>query len=1007
MLELKNIKKDYPAGSGTVHALKGIDLTFRKSEFVSILGPSGCGKTTMLNIIGGLDGYTEGDLIINGTSTKEYKDRDWDAYRNHSIGFVFQSYNLIPHQSVLQNVELALTLSGVSKADRKKRAKEALEKVGLGDQLNKKPGEMSGGQMQRVAIARALVNDPDIILADEPTGALDTETSVQVMDILKKVSEDRLIIMVTHNPELADKYSTRIINMLDGEIINDSRPLTQGEIIAESERALRIKEDNKGKREKKPSMSFFTAFMLSLKNLFTKKGRTTLTSFAGSIGIIGIALILAVSQGMTLYIDSVQESTLSAYPLTLESQTMDMTEMILSLKESGKNNKHDNDAIYKENIIADMVTALSKMEVSENDLASFKKYLEEQLGDPDSQLSKIISGVQYTYTLKPVVYTKNIDGQIVKSDTSELMAEMIADFMLKVSNNNTSSSGDSSTSSNMSSMLMMNPMISGSSMWQELLPGLKEGDAINDVIEDQYDLIYGTWPNDADEVVIVVNDKNELDDLTLYALGLISRSEIDAIIDAAASGQPLKSEIKKWTYEEVCGLKFRAILPYQCYQDFGGVYVDVSENESMLKMLYESAFEMKVVGIIRPDAEADATILTGSIGYTHMLTEHIVRDAKNYPVVDAQLNNPSIDVLTGLPFKTNTGTLTNEQKETMFRQYIDELDVKSKAEAFILIQALDVQKQQLKPQVEAILSKMTDKDTIIDQISQSIAQQMGVDSQKIVAQLSSLSLEELRDMIRPSIEEQVKAGIEAQIRQSFAEMSEEVLATMLMNAADEFTTDDCALYYDEITVFSQSTYEQNLSKIGCVDLDDPATINLYTSSFEYKDLIIDEIEKYNNSVDKTHKIAYTDYLGLMMSFITTVINAITYVLIAFVAISLIVSSIMIGVITLISVQERTKEIGILRAIGASKSNVSSMFNAETIIIGFTSGLLGVVVTYLLCIPINKILHGLTKIDNLSAVLPVGAAVILIAISVCLTLIAGFIPSRSAAKKDPVVALRTE
>ena len=1007
MLELKNIKKDYPAGSGTVHALKGIDLTFRKSEFVSILGPSGCGKTTMLNIIGGLDGYTEGDLIINGTSTKEYKDRDWDAYRNHSIGFVFQSYNLIPHQSVLQNVELALTLSGVSKADRKKRAKEALEKVGLGDQLNKKPGEMSGGQMQRVAIARALVNDPDIILADEPTGALDTETSVQVMDILKKVSEDRLIIMVTHNPELADKYSTRIINMLDGEIINDSRPLTQEEIIAESERALRIKEDNKCKREKKPSMSFFTAFMLSLKNLFTKKGRTTLTSFAGSIGIIGIALILAVSQGMTLYIDSVQESTLSAYPLTLESQTMDMTEMILSLKESGKNNKHDNDAIYKENIIADMVTALSKMEVSENDLASFKKYLEEQLGDPDSQLSKIISGVQYTYTLKPVVYTKNIDGQIVKSDTSELMAEMIADFMLKVSNNNTSSSGDSSTSSNMSSMLMMNPMISGSSMWQELLPGLKEGDAINDVIEDQYDLIYGTWPNDADEVVIVVNDKNELDDLTLYALGLISRSEIDAIIDAAASGQPLKSEIKKWTYEEVCGLKFRAILPYQCYQDFGGVYVDVSENESMLKMLYESAFEMKVVGIIRPDAEADATILTGSIGYTHMLTEHIVRDAKNYPVVDAQLNNPSIDVLTGLPFKTNTGTLTNEQKETMFRQYIDELDVKSKAETFILIQALDVQKQQLKPQVEAILSKMTDKDTIIDQISQSIAQQMGVDSQKIVAQLSSLSLEELRDMIRPSIEEQVKAGIEAQIRQSFAEMSEEVLATMLMNAADEFTTDDCALYYDEITVFSQSTYEQNLSKIGCVDLDDPATINLYTSSFEYKDLIIDEIEKYNNSVDKTHKIAYTDYLGLMMSFITTVINAITYVLIAFVAISLIVSSIMIGVITLISVQERTKEIGILRAIGASKSNVSSMFNAETIIIGFTSGLLGVVVTYLLCIPINKILHGLTKIDNLSAVLPVGAAVILIAISVCLTLIAGFIPSRSAAKKDPVVALRTE
>ena len=1006
MLELKNIKKDYPAGSGTVHALKGIDLTFRKSEFVSILGPSGCGKTTMLNIIGGLDGYTEGDLIINGTSTKEYKDRDWDAYRNHSIGFVFQSYNLIPHQSVLQNVELALTLSGVSKAERKKRAKEALEKVGLGDQLNKKPGEMSGGQMQRVAIARALVNNPDIILADEPTGALDTETSVQVMDILKKVSEDRLIIMVTHNPELAEKYSTRIIKMLDGQIIHDSRPLTQEELACENERTLCIKDSKKSKREKKPSMSFFTAFMLSLKNLFTKKGRTTLTSFAGSIGIIGIALILAVSQGMTLYIDSVQESTLSAYPLTLESQTMDMTEMMLSFMESSKNNKHDNDAIYKEPVIGDMVDALAKLEISENDLASFKKYLEEQLKDTESPLYKAISGVQYTYTLKPVVYTKNIDGLIVKSDTSELMAEMIADFMFKVSTNN-SSTDNSHSSSDMSSMLMMNPMISGSSMWQELLPGLKEGDVINDVIEDQYDVIYGSWPNDANEVVLVVNEKNEIDDLTLYALGLISRTEIDSIIDAAASGQPLNSEMKKWSYEEVCGLKFKTILPYQCYQDFGGVYVDVSENESMLKMLYETAFEMKVVGIIRPNPEADAKMLTGSIGYTRGLTEHIIKDAKNYPVVIAQLENPTIDVLTGLPFKANTGSLSNEEKSTLFKAYIDELDTKAKAEAFILIQALNIQKQQLTTQVDNIMSTMTDKDKLVEQMSQSIAQQMGVDSQQIAQQLSSLSLQELQDMIRPTIEEQVKAGIEASVRESFAEMTEEALSIMLVNSAKQFTVEECALYYDEITVFSQSTYEQNLVKIGCVDLDDPATINLYTSSFEYKDLIVDEIDRYNKNVDKAHKIAYTDYLGLMMSWITTVINAITYVLIAFVAISLVVSSIMIGVITLISVQERTKEIGILRAIGASKSNVSSMFNAETIIIGFTSGLLGVIVTYLLCIPINIILHSLTDIENLSAVLPVGAAVILVAISVCLTLISGFIPSRSAAKKDPVVALRTE
>ncbi len=1006
MLELKNIKKDYPAGSGAVHALKGIDLTFRKSEFVSILGPSGCGKTTMLNIIGGLDGYTEGDLIINGTSTKEYKDRDWDTYRNHSIGFVFQSYNLIPHQSVLQNVELALTLSGVSKSERKKRATEALEIVGLGDQLNKKPGEMSGGQMQRVAIARALVNNPDIILADEPTGALDTETSVQVMDILKKVSEDRLIIMVTHNPDLAQKYSTRIINMLDGEIVSDSMPLSEDEIKAEYDRAIAIKEARKGKREKKPSMSFFTAFMLSLKNLFTKKGRTTLTSFAGSIGIIGIALILAVSQGMTIFIDDVQESTLSAYPLTLESQTMDMTEMMMSFMEASKGHEHENDAIYKEPIIGDMVDALSKLEISENDLKSFKSYLEEQLKDPDSQFAKAVSGVQYTYTLRPTIYTKNIDGKIVKSDTSELMAQMISDFMLQISTNG-SSSEDSSASSDMTSMLMMNPMLSGSSMWQELLPGLKEGDAINDVLEDQYDVIYGTWPNDANEIVLVVNENNELDDLTLFALGLLSETEIDAIINAAATGQPLNDEMKKWSYEEICNLKFKAILPYQTYQDFGGVFVDVSENENMLKMLYETAFELEVVGIIRPDPDADATMLSGSIGYTRMLTEHIVEDAKNYPVVKAQLENPTIDVLTGLPFKTNTGLLTDEEKETLFKEYLNELDVKAKAEAYILIQSLNVQKEQLEPQVDAIMADMTDKEAIVAQISEAIALQMGVDSQQIAEQLSSLSIEELHEMLRPSIEEQVKAGIEAQIRASVAQVPEENLAAMLMNDSQSFTAEDCALYYDEITVFSQSTYEQNLTLIGSVDLDDPATINLYTSSFEFKDLIVDEIDKYNDSVEQSHKIAYTDFLGLMMSSITTVINAITYVLIAFVAISLIVSSIMIGVITLISVQERTKEIGILRAIGASKRHVSSMFNAETIIIGFTSGMLGVLVTYLLCIPVNMILHSLTNIENLSATLPVGAAIILVIISMCLTLVSGLIPSRSAAKKDPVVALRTE
>ncbi|MBQ9735687.1 MAG: ABC transporter ATP-binding protein/permease [Clostridia bacterium] len=1012
MLKLIGIKKDYPAGSGVVHALRGISLAFRKSEFVSILGPSGCGKTTLLNIIGGLDHYTEGDLVINGISTKEYQDRDWDTYRNHSIGFVFQSYNLIPHQTVLQNVELALTLSGVGKVERRERAIRALERVGLGDQLRKKPSEMSGGQMQRVAIARALVNEPDIILADEPTGALDTETSVQVMEILKEVSRDRLVLMVTHNPELAERYSSRIIRMLDGEITEDTAPLSEEELVEAPAAPVTIEEKGrrtKKEKEKKPSMSFATSFMLSLKNLFTKKGRTILTSFAGSIGIIGIALILAVSEGMTAYIDHVQETTLSAYPLTLEAQTIDMSEMLESFMSSGSDNEHDTDAIYKDPVIADMVNALSKLEASKNDLAAFKVYLEEELRKEDSPLRDAISGVQYSYAVAPIIYTKNQNGDIIKSDTGELMMEMIGDFMLQVGSNGSADKQEGGESSSMMTNPMMGSMM-GMQMWQELLSDHKTGTPVNDLLKEQYDVIHGTWPKSKNEIVLVVNEKNELDDLTLYALGLLNREEIDAIIDAAASGVELPENDKKWSYEEICATTFRAVMPYDCYIKSGDVYVDISKNPGMLQTLYASALELRVVGIIRPNEDAEVAMLSGSIGYTHLLTEYVVEHAKDSAVVQAQKQNPTVDILTGLPFAANTKTLTDEQKEALFREYLTALDAEEKKTAYIKIQCLKAQDDPtmgLDVQVNMALAGMTDKDAVITQISTAIADQMGIDAETVSDQLKDLTLDELKELLRPTIEEMVKAQINARVEAAFQSIPAATVAAMLDGESGTYNTETCAYYYDEVTVFSDSSYEENLITIGSVDLASPSAINLYASSFENKDIIVEKIAAYNASVEEAHKIAYTDFLGIMMSSITTIINAITYVLIAFVAISLVVSSIMIGVITLISVQERTKEIGILRAIGASKRDVSSMFNAETVIIGFSAGLLGVAVTYLLCLPINLILHALTGIGTLNAVLPIGGALILIAISVLLTLFAGIIPSRSAAKKDPVVALRTE
>lgn len=996
MLELKQITKIYPAGGENVQALKGVDMQFRKSEFVSVLGPSGCGKTTLLNIIGGLDQYTSGDLQINGRSTKDFKDRDWDAYRNHSIGFVFQSYNLIPHQTVLQNVELALTLSGVKKTERRKRAKEALIRVGLGDQLKKKPAEMSGGQMQRVAIARAIVNNPDIILADEPTGALDTETSKQVMDILKEIAKDRLVIMVTHNPDLAEVYSTRIIRMLDGRVIDDSAPLTGEEIAAE--KAGSEQKNEKEAKKKKPSMSFGTSFGLSLKNLFTKKGRTALTSFAGSIGIIGIALIYAVSQGTTAYIDTVQEDTLSSYPLTLEAQHADLGKLIETFMGKAESSRdHEKDAVYQKAMLRDLVNAVNSMEVQENDLAAFKTYLEKERATDGSDLQKTVAGVQYTYGMDMQVYTKNVDGEIIQSDAEALMQDLLLKYM-KVDLSFMMQMRDQTAMGGMSTS-------SGAQLWQEMLPG-DDGKAINPILEKQYDVVYGHWPTKYNEVVLVLDENNEINDLALYALGLVSREEIEQLMIAAKDKTTVDFEAEKWSYEEICNSTFKVVLGAECYTDTDGdgVFTDLREDEKNLQILYtndEKNIDLKVVGVIRPNEDAVATMLTGAIGYTSLLTDYVVEQTKDAPVIKAQLANPQVDVLTGLPFEDKSDT---QDAAVKFDEYINGLDEAGKAAAYVKIKSIP-DPAMVEQTVNGTLAKM-DRATMEAMMLEN-AQGMDISADELQAYIENMSDDEIKELVAQGIEEALRQQYAEEAQKQLGAMPAAQLAGALMMEMPTYTDEQRALYYKEVAEFSLSTYEANLRILNYVDLDKPETINLYALSFADKDVIEEAIALYNKDVGEAKEIQYTDYVGLIMSSVTTIIDAITYVLIAFVSVSLIVSSIMIGVITLISVQERTKEIGILRAIGASKRNVSSMFNAETVIIGFTSGFLGVMITYLLCIPINLILHSLTGINNLSAVLPVPVAITLVLISMLLTLIAGIIPSRSAAKKDPVVALRTE
>ena len=1025
MLKLVDIKKDYSAGDTVVHALKGISLEFRKSEFVSILGQSGCGKTTMLNIIGGLDQYTSGDLIIDGVSTKHYKDRDWDNYRNHSIGFVFQSYNLIPHQTVLQNVEIALTISGVGKAERKARAIKALEEVGLGSQLKKHPSEMSGGQMQRVAIARALVNDPEIILADEPTGALDSETSVQVMDILKKVSQNRLVIMVTHNPELAEMYSTRIIRMKDGVILSDTRPIGPGDDqIALMEESVRIanllvdpmssakaqKEANKEqqklvkekrKTRKKASMSFGTAFSLSLKNLFTKKGRTLLTTFAGSIGIIGIALIYAVSEGATNYIDQVQEDTLSSYPLTLEASSVDITTLMQTFMGTASTDEisHEMDAVYSQSVMFDMINALNNLESTENDLAAFKTYLENELAaEENNDLQEALSGIQYTYDIDLTVYTQDTDGNIILSDTTQLLLTAIYENM-GLDMSTVLSMQDNAWGFDMTSMYV-------SELWTEMLSGI-DGELINDTVKEQYEVVYGTWPTAYDEIVLVLDENNELDDMTLYALGWESYDEIQQVFTNVLNQEDIDTTQKHWSYQEICDKDYHVVLTSDCYtyDATTGTYTDLRDTDAGLKYLYDNALNLKVVGIIKPSEDAVSSMIDGSIAYTKELTEYIIRESQASEAVKAQQENPDTDIFTGLAFKDDSVTLTDKEKAAAFKEYLDELTTDEKAELYMKIMGTPTD-EELQAMVDQYMAALTRAD-METMLVQAMTTQMNMSEAEISGYLTMMSDEELTGYFEQMVAAQVEEQYAAQIEEQLESMTAEEKSAALIVAVKKASVEELAGYYDSYVEFSDSTYEDNLLLLGDVDLDSPSTINLYATSFENKDIIEDVIASYNASVDELQKIRYTDYVGLMMSSITTIINVITYILIAFVAISLVVSSIMIGVITLISVQERTKEIGILRAIGASKKNVSSMFNAETLIIGFTSGVFGVVITWLLCIPINAIIQHLSGITNIHAYLPPVTAAVLVVISMLLTLIAGIIPSRSAAKKDPVVALRTE
>lgn len=855
MLQCKNIIKDYVSGDEIVHALKGVSLSFREHEFVSILGQSGCGKTTFLNIIGGLDHYTSGDLIINGKSTKDYSDKDWDTYRNHQVGFVFQSYNLIMHQSVLSNVELALTLTGVNKEERRKRAIEALNKVGLSDQIHKKPTQMSGGQMQRVAIARAIVNNPDIILADEPTGALDSATSVQIMEILKEISKDKLVIMVTHNPQLADEYSSRIIRLKDGSLVSDSNPFNEQEMNVDMSVL------------KRPGMSFKMACSLSLNNLMTKKARTFLTSFAGSIGIIGIALIMSLSHGMQSYIDQMENDTMASYPIEIQANSSDMSTLMTTMMGmKKKTEEHKDSKIYSRPYVEDVLESLSSSK--KNNLSAFKSYIESSKG---KEFRKTAKAIEYDYNLNLQVYNENTDSGLVQVSPNGLLDKLGMSDMMSIQ-----------------SQFMDSSAMTNDQVWLSLPESKKLRD-------DEYQLVEGKWPTNYNEVVLEVNENNEITDYALYSLGLLDQDELVKNYQKILNGETdkiSKTNLKSYSVDDILNLKFRLVLNSDLYQKVNGLWINQSENESYMKDVVSKSPEINVVGIIKPSDSTVSQPTMGGVYYTKAMEEYVTSKTENAQIVKEQKTNPNINIFTQAEFasgqKMSMSNLTNEQ----------------------------------------------------------------------MMQLSSMSQEELMNY---------------------------------MNT-----------YNENIN----ATYDSNLTKLGVVDYSTPTKISLYASSFDGKEKLSDLITSYNKKQTKSNVITYNDFIGAMLSSVTSVVNIISYVLIAFVSVSLIVSSIMIGIITYISVLERTKEIGILRSIGASKKDITRVFNAETFIIGLISGVLGILITLVLNIPICMVVENMTGVAHI-AKLPVNGAVFLILIDLVLTILAGLIPSKIASKKDPVEALRSE
>ena len=940
MLQIKGISKQYRTGELVQQALNDVSLNLRDNEFVSILGPSGSGKTTLLNVIGGLDRYDTGELVINGISTREYKDRDWDAYRNHTIGFVFQSYNLIPHQTILANVELALTIGGISRNDRRERARKALEEVGLGDQLHKKPNQMSGGQMQRVAIARALVNDPEVLLADEPTGALDSETSIQVMELLKKVAENRLVVMVTHNSELAEQYSTRIVKLRDGRVINDSDPYLPEE----------TPEGTEHKSMGKAKMSFFTSLSLSFNNLWTKKGRTILTAFAGSIGIIGIALILALAEGVNDYISDIQKSTMTSYPITINSQSVDMSGIM-----GTRGGRRENEASAEENrtrVYADYSAIESSEEmasnIKENNLTAFKEYLD----NPESEIHQYLgeNGVVYSYGAHFGIYSYDADGNLVASDAD----------IDQVSASTLSSEDSAAGGGPMANMERMNQVMSGSSdagaeNFSELMPGT-DGKAVSTILFDSYDLLYGSWPENYNEVVLVLNENNSIPAGTLYQLGLITGEEHKEITEQIKNGEDAEERI--WDYEEICGHTFYMVLPCDQYKENkDGTFTYIGDDVMQIESLLENSVNLKITGIIRPAADAKSASIPTSVAYTVALTDYVIEHTDESAVVLAQEKTPEVNVLNGINFKA----ADSEAKAADAIIYMSNMGISDKAAMYANI----------------------------------------LEHQETDAQEDQEHIEAMQGA--PSMSPSEMASMEGVERTEEDEIE-------LARALDEWLENDP----DQETLVSAydifiagPTFEENMRKFGKVSYDAPSSISIYTDSFEDKEAVSDCIDRYNEGAEKKEQITYTDYVALLTSSITSIVDVISYVLIAFVAVSLIVSSIMIGIITHISVLERTKEIGILRAIGASKRNISQVFNAETVIVGLLAGILGVGVSVLLTIPITSVIQNLLGASELSASLPVTAALFLLLLSVVITVIAGWIPSRRAAKKDPVAALRIE